>query len=120
MVVSLTFPATTENVRLARLVTAAIATQGGFGVDQIDDLRIAVDELCTLLVANASPDAEVTTKFELADGSLRLEASASTTSQRDVFAADELTAHILAATVDRHEIRFNGSSLHVSLAKERV
>lgn len=120
MVVTLTFPATTENVRLARLVTAALAAQGGFGVDQVDDLRIAVDELCTLLVANASPDAEVTTRFELNDGTLRLEAVTSTTTERDVFSADELTAHILMATVDRHEIRSNGSSLHVLLEKQRV
>ena len=120
MLVTLTFPATTENVRLARLVTAALAVQGGFGVDQVDDLRIAVDELCTLLVVNASPDAEVTTRFELTDEFLRLEADTLTATERDVFSADELTAHILMATVDRHDIRTDGSSLHVSLEKQRV
>ncbi len=120
MAVSLTFPATTENVRLARLVTAALAAQGGFSVDQVDDLRIAVDELCTLLVANASPEAEVAMRFELDDQCLRLEAETLTSAEHDVYSTDELTAHILIATVDRHDIRSDGSSLRVSLEKQRV
>ena len=120
MVVSLTFPATTENVRLARLVAAALAAQAGFLVDQVDDLRIAVDELCTLLVVNAAPAADLAIRFEVDDHSLRLEAATSTSTERDVVSTDELTAHILMATVDRHDIRSEGSSLRVSLEKQRV
>jgi hypothetical protein len=48
--VALTLPTAPEFVRLARLTAAGLASQIGFTYDEIEDLRIAVDELCYLIV----------------------------------------------------------------------
>jgi hypothetical protein len=45
-VVELRFPARPDRLVLARLVTAAVASPSGFDVAELDDLRLAVDELC--------------------------------------------------------------------------
>lgn len=41
-----------SNIRLARLVVSALGTELGLTVEEIDDLRIAVDEACFWLVSN--------------------------------------------------------------------
>jgi len=47
--VTLSFPAEAEYLRLARLAAADAASRAGFDVDDIDDVRIAVNELCGAL-----------------------------------------------------------------------
>ena len=54
-VVRLEIPAETRVVRAARLVASGLTSAAGFDVDDVDDIRIAVDELCAVL-------------FELGDG----------------------------------------------------
>ena len=54
-VVRLEIPAETRVVRAARLVASGLTSAAGFDVDDVDDMRIAVDELCAVL-------------FELGDG----------------------------------------------------
>ena len=57
--VSLKFPASFEYIRLARLVASGLAAQVNFNLDDIEDLRIAVDELCSALVEAAVPQVGV-------------------------------------------------------------
>ncbi|HEX5587825.1 MAG TPA: ATP-binding protein, partial [Acidimicrobiia bacterium] len=47
--ISVTLPAAPDYLRLARLATADVGSRAGFGYEEIDDLRIAVSELCTLI-----------------------------------------------------------------------
>jgi serine/threonine-protein kinase RsbW len=54
--VHLSVPASTANLRVVRLVAASLATDLGFGVDEIEDVRVAVDELAALLL-ESSPGA---------------------------------------------------------------
>jgi serine/threonine-protein kinase RsbW len=44
--VELTFQGSVGLVVLARFTAATVAVQAGFSVEEIDDLRLAVDELC--------------------------------------------------------------------------
>ena len=48
---SLAVPAQESFVRTIRLVTGDAAARAGFGVDQIDDVRLAVTELCYAVLA---------------------------------------------------------------------
>ena len=48
--VALTVPAVPEYLRLARTASADAASRAGFDYEEIDDLRIAVSELCHLLI----------------------------------------------------------------------
>jgi serine/threonine-protein kinase RsbW len=45
-VVELSFPASVDLVVLARFTAATVAARAGFDIDEIEDLRLAVDELC--------------------------------------------------------------------------
>ena len=48
--VTLTFPAQPRYLRVARLVASGLANELGFGVDRLDDVRLAVGEACSLAV----------------------------------------------------------------------
>lgn len=45
-IIELSFPANVDLVVLARFTAAAVAARAGFDVEEIEDLRLAVDELC--------------------------------------------------------------------------
>ena len=53
--VDLTVPASSEHLRIIRLVSTSLAASIGLDIDCLDDLRIAVDELCSLLIEHAPP-----------------------------------------------------------------
>lgn len=57
--ITLGFPARPEPVRLARLVGAAVAGSIDASLDDIEDLRIAVGEACTMLVGHAAPASRI-------------------------------------------------------------
>ena len=48
--VELSIPVRADLVVLARLTAATVASRAGFGVDEIEDLRLAVEELCLSVV----------------------------------------------------------------------
>jgi hypothetical protein len=50
--VRLVIPAEPGFLRLARLTAAAVASRMGFTFDEVEDLRIAVDELCYFLLGS--------------------------------------------------------------------
>jgi serine/threonine-protein kinase RsbW len=55
-VVEFGMPADPQYVRVARLVAGDMAERAGFSVDELDDIRLAVDELCAILIgADGSP-----------------------------------------------------------------
>ena len=48
--VRLEVPASPEYLRVARMMTAGVASRLDFTYDEVEDLRIAIDELCFSLV----------------------------------------------------------------------
>ena len=63
--VVLTLPAAPEFVRLARLTCAGLATRIGMGYDEVEDLRIAVGEACSLLIGSGDRPGTLTLTFTL-------------------------------------------------------
>ena len=57
--VSLTVPAATDHIRFARLLVSGMADKVGFDYDAIEDLRIAVHELCVHLVAQVDTGQDI-------------------------------------------------------------
>ena len=107
--VVLTFPARGDLVVLARLVASAISTRVGFDIEELEDLRLAVGELCLLALAGSDAcHGDLRLEFTVSPGSLDISctlggaapASASRSTDRDE--ADELSEQILAALVDEH------------------
>src|SRR3989475_12707102 len=54
--VRLVVPAVPEYLRLVRLTAAGLASRMGFTFDEVEDLRIAVDELCFHLLGDVDDD----------------------------------------------------------------
>lgn len=54
--VDLTVPASSAHLRILRLVSSSLGASVGLDIDQLDDLRIAVDELCSLLIEPAGSE----------------------------------------------------------------
>jgi serine/threonine-protein kinase RsbW len=52
-IIELTIPVQADLVTLARLTAATVASRAGFDVEEIEDLRLAVDELCILAVGRS-------------------------------------------------------------------
>lgn len=71
--VQLTIPATSRYLRLARLTAAGLAGDLGYSVDAIEDLRIAVDELCAAIIEETTGAAELELIYRETDGGLVVE-----------------------------------------------
>jgi len=98
--VIVTFPAVPEYLRLARIATADAASRAGLDYEEIDDMRIAVSELCSLVSVDAG--STVTLAFRVADGSLTVEGE-SRTGTADI-TPNELSDAIVGAVADEHTL----------------
>ena len=112
-------PAVPQLLRVARLTAAGLAGRLGFNFDEIEDVKIAVDELCFALVGTKGREGELTVTYRLLPDALEIEGSghfADATSP----VPSELSAQILAAVVDEHELTSEGGELRFWLRKQRV
>ncbi len=100
--VTIRMPAEGAYLSVLRTATAGLAARLDFTLDEIEDLRIAVDEACGLLLSQARPGADLDCDFTLAEDSVTI--AVSVPSQRaqlparDTFAWTVLSA--LAGSVD--------------------
>ena len=102
-VVRLSVPASLEHIRIVRLTASGVASRLGFDVDDIENLRIAVDEL-TSTVIDATTGGTLDVVFSSADGELRIDGRTPTRPGTDL-ALDELSGQILNAVCDKYEVR---------------
>jgi serine/threonine-protein kinase RsbW len=117
--VVLTLPASSAYLSVLRTATAGLAARLQFTLDEIEDLRIAVDEACAMLLADGeSEEHDLTCRFELATDLITVTVSVSAGSpalpSRDTFAWQVLTA--LAGAVDASVV---DDQLTIQLTKRR-
>jgi serine/threonine-protein kinase RsbW len=101
-VIELTVPALTTYLSVVRTATAGLAARLSFTFDEIEDLRIAVDEACVMLLSLPGPTpadtATLTCRFRVLDDVLAVTVSARV-DEKAVLPADQsfawqvLTAH---------------------------
>ncbi len=124
--VVLTFPARGDLVVLARLVASVISSRVGFDIEDLEDLRLAVGELC--LLALQGSDAwhgdlrlEFTVSADSLDISCTLAGAVPAVGElgSDGAEADELSEQILAALVDEHGREQEDGSVRAWLRKRR-
>jgi serine/threonine-protein kinase RsbW len=101
-VVTIKLPAAGAYLSVLRTATAGLAARLDFTLDEIEDLRIAVDEACAMLLTQAVPGADLECRFALDGDSMRIAVSVLTVDgvepSRDTFAWTVLSA--LAGDVD--------------------
>jgi serine/threonine-protein kinase RsbW len=111
--VTVTFPATPEYLRLARIATADAASRSGLDYEEIDDVRIAVSELCGLLSVDAA--ASITLAFIVEPGVLSVTGEAVTGPSE--ITGDELSRAIIGAVVDEHTLATESGTTRFRVTK---
>ncbi len=91
--VDLVVPARSEHLRVLRLVASSVAASLDLDVDRLDDLRIAIDELCSMLIEDAPEGARLRLSLEGRNG--RVIAEGSVTGARPGAPVDPITKLIL-------------------------
>lgn len=104
--VEMRIPADVAYVSTLRLTAASLAARCDLTIDDIEDLRLAVDEACALLLPHAVADSTLDARFELANGRLAVDTTVRTAGaaepDRDGFAWTVLGA--LASSVDVNHV----------------
>jgi serine/threonine-protein kinase RsbW len=102
--VTVRLPAASAYLSVLRTATAGLAARLDFTLDEIEDLRIAVDEACAMLLAQAVPGTDLECEFELTGDAMRIAVSVLTVDgrepSRDTFAWTVLSS--LAGEVDAY------------------
>ncbi len=123
--IELRFPARGDLIVLARLVTSAISARAGFDIEELEDLRLAVGELCLLTLQGSDERygdlcLELTVLGDAIGVVCTLERAAATgvpAPEGDEIA--RLSEQILDALVDEHGRESQDGSVRAWLRKRR-
>lgn len=116
-VVDLAIPATAQHLRLVRLTASGMAAELGFSVDDIEDLRLAVDEACAVLIDHAPEASRLALSYQATeDGSLVIEGSCAANGGTPV-ELHSVARAILDTTVDEHQLDADGGLNRFRLLK---
>jgi serine/threonine-protein kinase RsbW len=119
-VVRLEIPASGAYLAVARATATGLAAQLHFTYDQLDDLRIAVDEACAQLLARAGgKGATLRVAYHLGEeaGELFVEASVAAPDGASPVARDTFAWQILNAMTDEVNEHLEDGQLRLTLRK---
>ncbi|HUY64255.1 MAG TPA: hypothetical protein VMV14_07020 [Acidimicrobiales bacterium] len=108
--VELSVPSKPDLLFLVRMTAAAVASRADFGYDQIEDLRLAIDELCLSLFGEEATDGRVQLLFKWGEDAIEVVATYQPGDDDHqprqelglAQLANELSERILDALVDEH------------------
>ena len=81
-VVEIRLPADGAYLSILRTATAGLAARLDFTLDEIEDLRIAVDEACAMLLPDAEPGSDLGCAFELSADAMTVTVTVATVNGR--------------------------------------
>jgi hypothetical protein len=110
--VVLTLPADPSFLRLARLAAADAGARAGFNFEEIDDLRIGLDELCGRLFDGVGT---ATITFEVSDGCVAARGEASNVTSLE---PSDISQAIVEAVVDEHSFGNSDGRAWFELVKQ--
>jgi len=115
--IELSLPPDSRYMRLARLMASGVATTCGLPLEEVEDFRIAVDELCATLIEMGDGE-PVRLSFELGADTLRVEA-VTTASAPDAIDEERLalSRQILDVVTDGHDLIQSSGQVSFSARK---
>ncbi len=116
--VRLAVPARPEFLGLARLTAAGLAGRLGFTFDQVEDLRLAIDEICFGLTGTKGREGILEVTFLLGPDGLTVNGLGRFSGAAPVHLS-ELSEVILNALVDEHSVSDGAGGPHFRLVKRR-
>jgi serine/threonine-protein kinase RsbW len=102
-VVELSVPADVSSLHLARLTASGFASPLGASIDTVEQIRLAVDEACALLVESAADGARLHLTYEVVDEAVVITVTASGPSA-GLVTPHPVTAAVLASTADDYSV----------------
>lgn len=108
--VRLGIPALAEYAHLARLTASSIAARSDLPYDDVEDMRIAVGELCGVLVDD-TPGSRIDLHCTVDDGALVVTATRHPAGEP--VRLDDLSRQILEAVTDELQIHDQGAGLTI-------
>ena len=114
--VSVTVPADVSYVSTLRLTTASLAARCGLTVDDIEDLRLAVDEACALLLPHAMPGSNLDLRFALTQGEIVVDARVHSADDAELDRAG-FAWTVLGALANRVDVQRDGELLRITVTK---
>jgi serine/threonine-protein kinase RsbW len=117
--VSLSVPPTPGFLALLRTVVGGCAGREGFTLDQIDDVKMAVDEAAVQLLRNSTGDS-ITVDVELNDSAMVVRVGADVESQEPVIDESSFSWTILQALSDQLSVEATPQHCTVVLTKHRM
>lgn len=119
-VVLLTIPASGIYFNVLRTATAGLAARLQFTLDEVEDLRIAVDEACAILLALANKDADLSCKFTIEEKILTAEATVTTAALNPILPSQASFAwQVLSALTDEVSATTSERLATIRLTKHR-
>jgi serine/threonine-protein kinase RsbW len=119
-VVLLTVPAEVGYLGVLRTATAGLAARLHFALDEIEDLRIAVDEACAMLLAIAVRGAELECRFAVTDDALVVEVTVATVPGAHLPSTSSFAWKVLTALTTNASADVNGQRATIQLLTRRV
>jgi len=116
--VRLAVPAKPEFLGLARVTAAGLASRLGFTYDQVEDLRLAIDEICFGLTGSKGRDGILELHFRLSPDALSVRGEGHFSVPGPVHLS-ELSEVILDALVDEHSLQAGAGGPRFQLLKKR-
>lgn len=118
--VRLVVPAAPEFLRMSRIMAAGVASRVGFTLDEVEDLRIAIDELCFALVGARGRAGTIAIRYLLDGDTLAVEGMGHfTDGLGNEPTASALSKQILGAVVDECELGTGDDGPTFRLVKRR-
>lgn len=118
--VRLAVPATPEFLRLARVTASGLASRLGFSYDEVEDLRLAIDELCFVLIGSRGRRGTVDIRYSIGPEALEVEGVGSFDDDETDPMLAAFSRQILAALVDEYAVyRNDGGQACFRLVKRR-
>ena len=118
-VVVLVVPADGSYLAVLRTATAGLAARLQFTLDEIEDLRIAVDEACAILLSVAPADTEVTSQFEVTDSALSIDVSVPVSGHATLPGGNSFSWQVLTALAGEISAYTDNGRAAIRLTKRR-
>jgi serine/threonine-protein kinase RsbW len=113
-------PASPQYLQVIRLIAASLASRLGFTIDDIEDLKIAVDELTAYLTGRSGRDGMLEISFHVHDDRIEITGTGRFVSAAEVRTElSDFSRQILGTVADSASLQQSDGTPHFRLVKSK-
>jgi serine/threonine-protein kinase RsbW len=111
--IRLMVPASAAYARIARITTSGVATRLGFSIDDVEELKVAVGEVWSLIVGDDGGHGELTLTYEIEPDALVVDVTSNNGGVPLDATSLEIASKLLGEVVDEHHLGGDGRYAHL-------